>query len=152
MTITEQGVVEKTEGAFAWVRVERTSACASCGSRSKCGVDADEGMVVKAANTAGGRSGDRVRLSMASGSFFKSTFLVYIAPVLALVAGAYTGMTFVRIPGFSTDAASVICGFGAMAVYFILLRRADRRAAPDPSASPRITAVIKRAEKAPNCF
>ena len=144
MLITEQGVVEKTEGETAWVRVERSSACASCSSRSGCRVDIGEGVVVTAENSAGGRTGDRVRLSMPAGSFFKSTLLVYIVPVFVLVAGAYIGMKFVRPPGFSVDAVSVLCGFGAMAVYFVLLRRADKAAARNPSSSPRITAIIKR--------
>jgi sigma-E factor negative regulatory protein RseC len=141
---TEQGIVEKTEDALAWVRVERSSACATCSSRSKCKVDLGEEVVIKAENTVGCRPGDMVRLSMPSGSFFKSTLLVYIAPVFVLLAGAYVGMRLVRIPEVSADAAAAFCGFGAMAVYFFLLRGADKRAARDPSSAPRITGIIKQ--------
>ena len=149
MLITEQGIVEKTEGYSAWVRVVRSSACDSCGSRSKCKVDTGAEVVVTAENSAGGGVGDRVRLSMPSGSFFKSTFLVYIVPVAALVAGAYAGTLPFILPGLSPDAASVICGFGAMAISFLMLRMLDRRAAGKPANTPRITGIIHRSSPKP---
>ncbi len=149
MLITEQGIVEKTEGTSAWVRVVRSSACDSCGSRTRCKVDTGGEVVVKAENTAGGRSGDRVKLSMPAGSFFKSTLLVYIVPVVALVAGAWAGTLPFVFPGLSTDAASVICGFGAMAVSFLLLRKVDRRAAGSAANAPRVTGIIHQSSTTP---
>ncbi|HDR16852.1 MAG TPA: hypothetical protein ENN79_15480 [Desulfobacteraceae bacterium] len=145
MQLTEQGIVEKTDEGSAWVRVERSSACASCPSRTECKVEFGKGVVVKAENTTDCRTGDMVRLSMPADSFLKSTFMVYILPVLALVAGAYIGMEIIHIEGMSRDAASAAAGFGAMALYFLFLRRADRKRSRNPRFSPRITAVIKRA-------
>ncbi len=144
MQVTEQGVVERTEGRSAWIRVERSSACASCPSRDECNVESGGGMVVKAENTAGCSTGDRVRLSMPARSFLKSTFLVYILPVAALVVGAFFGRKFINIERISEDTASVVCAFGFMALYFLLLRHADRKFARDSNSSPRITAVIKK--------
>jgi sigma-E factor negative regulatory protein RseC len=144
MQLTEQGVIEKTDARSAWVRVERSSACASCPSRSECNVETGRGLVVQVDNTAGCRAGDRVRLGMASGSFLRSTFMAYILPVVALVAGAFLGREFVSLEGVSEDAASVITGFGAMALYFIILRRVDRKKSRNLQSSPCITAILDR--------
>lgn len=144
MELTEQGIIEKTDARSAWVRVERSSACASCSSRSECKVEFGKGIVVQVENSAGCRTGDRVRLSMGSGSFLKSTLVAYIFPVLALVAGALVGRELVALENVSGDVISVVAGFGTMAMYFVILRFADRKASRNPLSSPHITAIIER--------
>ena len=144
MELTEQGIIEKTDARSAWVRVERSSACASCPSRSECKVEFGKGIVVQVENSVGCRTGDRVRLSMGSGSFLKSTLVVYIFPVLALVAGALVGRELVTLENVSGDVVSVVAGFGTMAMYFVILRFADRKASRNPWSSPHIAAIIER--------
>jgi sigma-E factor negative regulatory protein RseC len=144
MELSEHGIIEKTDGRSAWVRVERSSACASCPSRSECKVELGKGVLVEVENSAGCRPGDRVRLSMGSGSFLKSTLVAYIFPVVALVAGALAGSQLVPGAGLSGDAASVFTGFGAMALYFVVLKLSDRSGSRTPWSPPRITAIIKR--------
>jgi len=144
MQLSEQGIVERTDARSAWVRVERSSACASCPSRSECKVELGKGVVVEVENTAGCRTGDRVRLSMESGSFLKSTSLAYIFPVVALVVGALVGKEFVAVEGFSGDSVAVVTGFGSMALYFGILRLKDRKTSRNPRSSPRITAILER--------
>jgi sigma-E factor negative regulatory protein RseC len=144
MELTEQGIIEKTDARSAWVRIERSSACASCPSRSECNVDFGRDVVVRVENTTGCSTGDRVLLSMGSGSFLKTAMVAYIFPVVALVAGAFMGKEFVALEGVSGDTVSVVAGFGTMALYFVLLKFADRKASRNSRSCPHITAIIER--------
>ena len=91
---TEKGVVEKIENGFAWVRAQRKSACAGCGNRSHCSmIEGGNQMLVKATNVIDAGEGDSVEIHMNSSFQLKCTFVVYIIPVLGIIAGAIVSET-----------------------------------------------------------
>ena len=56
--ITEEGVIEKTFEEKARVRVQKSAACASCGSRDACHVLGDKEMLIEVANELHAKVGD----------------------------------------------------------------------------------------------
>ena len=142
--LTEEGVVETIDGAKARVRVEKSSACAHCGSRDSCDVSAGRAMVIDAANDVDARVGDRVRVSVPEGSFLKLTVMVYLLPVVALIAGAYAGGVVGGYFPADPAAASVMGGMGAVGITFLVLRRLNRSAERSGEYTPRITRVMLR--------
>lgn len=92
---TEEGIVIKIGSSAtptAWVKTTRSHACKSCASRDSCNAkEGDKDMEVEAINSAGAKVGDRIVLSIRTASLFKATFLIYIFPILAMLAGAFAG-------------------------------------------------------------
>lgn len=144
--VTEQGVIEDVSGRKTLVRIEKSSACATCESRGDCSVDSGKSMVVEVANDLGGGEGDHVELSVPSGAFLKLSLLVYILPVVALIAGAFAGGALAGVLHMPLSLASVIGGFLVMGITFYALKRFDRSLRARSEFRPRMTRILHRGE------
>ncbi len=142
--VTEQGVIEDVSGRKTLVRIKKSSACATCESRGDCGVASGKSMVVEVVNDFGGGKGDHVELSVPSGAFLKLSLLVYILPVVALIAGAFGGGAFARVLHVPLSLASVIGGFLVMGITFYALKRFDRSSRASRKFQPRMTRILYR--------
>ncbi|MFP3911084.1 MAG: SoxR reducing system RseC family protein [Desulfobacteraceae bacterium] len=142
--VSEQGIVEKITGRKAVIRIERTSACATCESRGHCEVGSTRKMVVEVPNELGAQNGDRVEVSIPTGSFLKLTLLVYLFPIVALIAGAYAGEQWAGFVGMNPTVASIIGGGLSTAIAFIALRALDRRFRMRGQTGPRMTRILLR--------
>ncbi len=142
--VTEQGIIEDVSGRKILVRIKKSSACATCESRGDCGVDSGKNMVVEVANDLGGGEGDHVELSVPSGAFLKLSLLVYILPVVALIAGAFAGGAFAGVLRVPISLASVIGGFLVMGITFYALKRFDRSSRASRKFQPRMTRILHR--------
>ncbi|MFO7985196.1 MAG: SoxR reducing system RseC family protein [Desulfatiglandaceae bacterium] len=142
--VREQGIVEKITGKKAVIRIERTSACATCESRGHCEIGSNKKMVVEVLNELSACSGDRVEVSIPTGSFLKLSLLVYLFPVLALVAGAYAGGEWAGSLGINPTPASIVSGGLSTAVAFVCLRILDRRFRVSGQTGPRMTRILFR--------
>ena len=142
--ITEQGIIEEVSGQKALVRIKQSSACATCESRGDCELVSGKSMVVEVANDLEGGEGDHVELSVPSGAFLKLSLLVYILPVVALIAGAFAGGAFAGVLHVPLSVASVIGGFLAMGITFYALKRLDRSLRARSEFRIRMTRVILR--------
>ena len=88
--MTEQGKVIKIEKNEAVVRVQRKSACASCGM---CAMKPKDSHIdVRVENALEAKEGDLVQIKLESGSVAKISLLVYILPLAFAVAGMLTGI------------------------------------------------------------
>ena len=141
--ITEEGVVEKSSPSKAIVRVERNEACANCQTRGACEMLSKKSMRVEVINDLGAKEGDRVEISVPTGSFLKLSMLVYLLPVVALIIGAYVGTLWAEAKGAEGALLPVIFGALAMGISFLILRRFDRRAhSPSSNFQPRLTKIL----------
>jgi len=142
--VTEQGVIEDVSGQRTLVRIKKSSACATCESRGNCEVVSGKNMVVEVANDLGAGKGDHVELSVPSGAVLKLSLLVYILPVVALIAGAFAGGAFAGVLHVPLSLASVIGGFLVMGITFYALKRLDRSLRPRSEFHPRMTRILHR--------
>jgi len=144
---TEEGVVFKmgSSGAgMAWVKTTRSSACASCSSKDACYSDGggkEMEMEVEAINTADARVGDRIVLNIKSASLLKATFLLYVFPILAMIAGAVLGQTVAVMRGNDPSGLSALFGFLFFGLAFIVIRITGRRLSTNASYKPEIIKV-----------
>ncbi len=146
---TEEGVVFKMgmDGSgTAWVKTTRSSACESCSSRHACQADGGgEEMEVEAINTANARIGDRIVLSLDTGILLKTTFLLYVFPILALIAGAFAGQTVAGMNGMDTSGMSALFGFLFFGLAVVVIRITGRRLSTNRQYKPEIIKVRGRA-------
>ncbi|MDL2269697.1 SoxR reducing system RseC family protein [Desulfosarcina sp. OttesenSCG-928-A07] len=143
---TEEGVVLTVEkdgrAGTARVRTVRSSACESCSSKDSCRMgEGGMEMEVEAINTAHAKPGDRVLLRIKTGSFVKAAFLLYLFPVLCMVAGAFLGQHIAGIKGSDPSVMAAIMAFSAFGVAFFIIRMMDRLLAHNTNYKPEIIKI-----------
>ena len=85
----ETGVVLRLmDDSTAEVKIKKKSACNKCNLCQETGRDF---MVIRALNTLGARPGDSVSLEISSAKTMAAAGLVFIVPVIALIAGLGLG-------------------------------------------------------------
>lgn len=142
--VSEQGVVEQVVAGKAQIRIERSGACATCGSRDLCDLGDDKAMRVQVTDTLQVQEGDRVELTVGVGRFLGLSALIYLLPVAALVAGAMLAGSWAGSLGMARTPTSMIGGFGAMAAVFFALRSLDKRTRKEGRFQPQMTRIITR--------
>jgi len=148
--LTETGVVEKASPETAVVLVERSSACEHCRSRGACETFSGRTMRVEVENELGAAEGDRVEISVPAASVLKLSFLVYLVPVAALVAGAYVGELWAEGVVEDPTPYALVAGVLAMVGAFLLVRRFERSASrPSSDYLPRMSRVLPASEGDP---
>lgn len=104
----------------AEVEITRSSACGeSCAS---CGLCPGQTARIYAINDVNAKAGDTVIIDMSDKKVLGAAFLVYIVPLIMLIAGYFSGYAL-----FKSDGIAILTGFIFMAVTFILLMRTDRK-------------------------
>lgn len=123
--LEEVGIVQRVEGEVAIVKTKRSTMCDGCHSGSFCrALGGGSDMEVAARNKAGAKVGDEVRVTVASKTFLKASFLAYMVPVAALILGALLGSTMgpTLSPGGSSDLFAVVFGLAFLLLSFLLMR------------------------------
>ncbi|MEN8264256.1 MAG: SoxR reducing system RseC family protein [Nitrospirota bacterium] len=117
--MNETGIVTNINGTMAIVKVsKRNSCCESC-EKEICDISED-GIETEAINMAGAKIGQKVKLVMKSYTFVKGAILIYIVPILALIAGSILGKTY--LPGYFTGTDSdLLAAIGGFLLFFASL-------------------------------
>ncbi len=87
----EEGIVIDTYGEYAKVEARRSPSCEGCMSRDTCKPYDNASMVIEVVNTINARAGDRVCFEIEAAALLKSTFVIYLMPVIFLLVGAWAG-------------------------------------------------------------
>jgi len=119
--IEDIGRVVRVADDKAFIEVERSSACASCGLQEAEELATGGKVVFEAYNMAEATIGDRVRVQVRTGAFTKASLYIYGIPVLFLVIGAITGAYAATILKRSSDTMSALFAIGGLVVGFIIL-------------------------------
>ena len=117
--MTERGVVLDTDKEYAKVRVERNSACASCG---KCGMTEGQRHVdFYARNEVGAQNGDVVSLDIPETNSAKLAFVGYFLPLVPALA-----LMFLSVGLNWDDWLSAVLFFVGLSVGFALVALIDK--------------------------
>ena len=142
---SERGIVTRVTPAAAWVKTVRSEACAHCKARGHCNVIGNgEEVEVETLNPAGAVIGDRVVVTFETGSFLKANFLLYVFPIVMMIAGALLGQHIAAAAGVEESAAAVIGGFLFFFPTMIFVRQRGNRMARSDAYRPKITRILNR--------
>lgn len=110
------GTVEKKEEHGVRVRFDKMSACVGC---SGCGQAQKTTEIL----VRGGKAepGDRVSVRMPEGRVLRLSFLVYVFPLLALIAGLVLGNRLSN----GQESTMLLYGFTLMALSLVIVKVAD---------------------------
>lgn len=118
----EEGTVVSLDGDSAQVRIARRHSCDGC---KVCAPLAPGEMILDARNLAGARPGERVAIEIAGPDPLLAATLVYMLPILGLIAGcvAGTALTGSEAAGLGIGIAAFACVYGALHRYDLRARR-----------------------------
>ena len=124
------GEVVEVRGNTARVKIDGKKACAHCGV---CTRISDNEMTVEAYADEPVKKGDRVVLVMGNGMILKSAFIVYMVPLIALIAGYYLGKELMGLLNYGgkSELFPALSGFFLLFLSFMAIRWFDRRKRDD---------------------
>lgn len=117
-TIEHQGVIISKDDKIARVKIEQTSACASCHVKSVCGAS-DKSEKIIDANIMDDtlKVGDQVTIIGQKSLGFQAILLAYILPFIVIIA------TLFIVNVFTTNEIIIgTCALASLIPYFIVLR------------------------------
>jgi sigma-E factor negative regulatory protein RseC len=145
----ERGIVERVEPGWAWVKTKRSSACASCGSRSHCLTQGSDQMVVKAQNTAHAKKGDEVELYLSTKTKLTGTAIMYLIPVLGILVGAFSANPLSKALGLNPSPGMALFTITGLVSAVFLMRYLANRMDSKQALTPLVKRVIMSARSMP---
>lgn len=147
---TETGVVIRTGNGRVWIKTFKSSTCAACSSRESCGnPHGGKEMEVEAINDVNAKSGDRVMISFGTAPLMKVYSLVYIFPIVALLAGAIFGLKVAAWLSMDQSLASMLVGAVFFVGAFFAVRSMGARMAKKDIYQPRVLRILRPAAGGP---
>ena len=116
----EVGTVQKIDGEYAFIRVEKKSACGENCATCKGGCVPTE-RIIKVKNTKKCQSGDKVALDMNTKKVMSAAFMVYIIPLVMLILGYFLGESL-----FGNEGSAILSGVVLMIISMIIIAVFDR--------------------------
>lgn len=147
--IEELAVVVEAGDGYAWVETQRRSACGACSAGDGCGtatlakVWGERRVRVRAISTWPLRSGDAVIVGLAEGALLGGSLLVYLLPIVLLLAGALLGQAAFAGAG---EEPVILAGAAGLGLGFLAARLVSRRLRNDARFQP---VVMRRLDAPP---
>lgn len=140
---TEQGTVIRADSNTAWIKTTKTGACESCSAKSSCHtLGGGKEMEVQAINEAGAQTGDQVVIGFETAPLMKVSFLIYIFPVLGLIAGAIVGETIAPYFSMNKSLSALLIGGFAFFLCYLFIRKKGSELAKDRSYRPKVIRIL----------
>lgn len=123
------GVVESLKGQNAVVNLTRSTACGDCGACQMGKENLDR--QVEALNLVGAKVGDFVTMEMEDGKVLKAAFLVYIIPLIVLVACIFGTISVLQLFQISKNGElyGFLVGLVGMFISFMFIKKRDKKLA-----------------------
>jgi sigma-E factor negative regulatory protein RseC len=118
-------VVELKSKLVAVVMCTKSSLCENCATNGNCALGDDGNTrLIEVQNPVSAEVGEHVRIATTMKSFLQSSFLLYIVPLIALVAGAIAGKLVGEnlSTGLDPNLLSAVFGVFFMVGSFVILR------------------------------
>ena len=144
--MNQQGyVIEIVDKNTAKLRMQKHSACASCGKCKDLSSESKE-ILVEVDNTIGAKIGDYVEVNMENINVLKATALAYLVPLAFLLGGTATSYfvlySLTGIEEIIIELISGSIGVFLMLVAYILLKKNDKKFHESRKFIPIITRVL----------
>ena len=144
--MNQQGyVMEIVDNKTVKLRMQRHSACASCGKCKDLSYESKE-ILVEADNTIGAHIGDYVEVNMENINILRATALAYLLPLVFLIIGTSISYSLLysitSIDDIVLELISGGMGLCFMLVAYIILRKNDKKFRESRKFIPVITKIL----------
>lgn len=141
----QTGLVVELVDNKAKIRMQRHTACGDCGA---CQVGPNQlKLVLEAENVVGAKPGDMVEVDMETLDFLSAAIVIYLYPLIALIAGIFGGFYGSLALGFSENAAQgigAVLGLTAAALTYVLIRLNEKKLQGMKKYKPVISSIIDK--------
>jgi len=141
----QQGyIIEVVDKKTVKLKMQRHSACASCG---KCATTSEKkDIIVEVDNTLGAQVGDKVKVNMETVNVLKAAAIVYIVPLVALLVGTIGTYFVLNLLKISTNVETISGAIGlvSMLISFLILKKNDNKFRDSREYIPIVTEVVLR--------
>jgi Positive regulator of sigma E activity len=127
------GCVIETKENMVSVSITRHSACDKC---KACGARGPKEQVIWAKNDYDAKIGDQVVVELQTNKFYSAVAIIYLIPLITLIAGVWLGTVFNF--GLNPSITGAIAGFVFLAITFVLVARYDKKISKRPEYQPKI--------------
>lgn len=128
----------------AKVVVKRGSACRHCAASSACLAFGDDTNIVEVSDPIGVRVGQQVKVGIESTALLKASAIVFLIPVLALMAGVFLGYLLAGKQGSqgSAELWAILGGISAFGIAFFIIRLLNDYFKKKKKFIPTITVIV----------
>ncbi|WFD09247.1 SoxR reducing system RseC family protein [Tepidibacter hydrothermalis] len=140
----QTGVVVSTNENTAILKMQRHSACASCGG---CGMGKEEGkdIQIEAINKIGAAKGDFVEVDVSTPNVLKAAAIAYVIPLIVLFVGIVISNKVLTAINYSSnvETMSAIIGAFLMSIVFIIIKKNEPKFKKSEEYTPIITNIAE---------
>lgn len=140
------GTVLQVRGEHALIEAARRGVCEGCDDRASCGADASASSaqteVVLARNPIGAGPGDVVEIDLGGHAELQISLLVWVVPLVGLIAGAIGGANLHGVISLGRDAGTLVGAVLGSALAFGPVVLIDRRSRGSPDLVPEVRKVL----------
>lgn len=123
------GVITEIINNEAIVMLASSASCGNCGCSVKTRKDGelcDNNQYIKVNNKIDGKVGDPVSVEFKTSEMLKTSIMLYLIPLILLVAGIFLGMSVQ-----TNELISFLIGVVFMAISYIVLNKLDKKQSKD---------------------
>ena len=141
----ETARVIKNEDGQSLVQIIRMSACSHCDEKCMLADDSHEmeEMEVLVNDPIGAEVGSMVELEMGAKPILLSAFMVYLLPLIAIIAGYFAGANLLFFLTSTAETAGIIGSVISFLISFVLIKAFDKKAGSKSSFHPEIRRIVK---------
>ena len=132
----QEGIVIETYGTMAKVKTSRHNDCESCGA-----CPGNSALVLEALNPVNAHKGQRVELQIGGTGMLTAAFIVFIAPLLAAVAGTVAGYYLASATGYAVLPLQIAGAITSFVLAVLYIRYFDRAARSKSGMQPVIIRI-----------
>lgn len=145
--MNQQGyIIEIVDDKTAKLKMQRHSACASCGKCQTLSSESKE-ILVEVDNSIGAKPGDHVEVNMENMNVLKATALAYVVPLIFLLVGTIVSYfmldMIISTQGIIVELISGIIGIMLMLLSYVILKKNDSKFRDSRKFIPVITKIIE---------
>ncbi|WP_042276719.1 SoxR reducing system RseC family protein [[Clostridium] dakarense] len=141
--MNQQGyIIEIVDEKTAKLKMQRHSACASCG---KCVTSSEKkDILVEVENTIGAKIGDHVEVNMENVKVLKATAFAYLIPLMGLLIGTIGTYFILESLGVKSniEIISAVVGFLTTFICYVVLNKNDNKFKDSKDFIPTITKIL----------
>ena len=139
---TEGVVVEQLKNNRAKVKIRKRSSCNACSHKGFCNPFGKDSMIIMAANPLNAERGQTVRINFKSEKEGRAVIILYIIPLIGLIAGAFIGNTL-NLFG-NQDVSAIFFSILFLAGILLVIRYySQRKYEKDTTYKPTIIEIVK---------
>jgi len=115
-------IVEIINHNTAKVIIQKHASCKNCGA---CHIGTNSDIAIIAENKIDAETGNIVLVSMETQSVLSAAFIMYVIPLLILIASIFTGTRIFKTE--NGEVYSILMGFIFLALFYIIIRQNENK-------------------------